>query len=133
VKKNDKTFLKIILGMVILGLLLFLFLFLNNYQILVFPRVKPILNVPPGLSGECGIENCHGLAITCGPNVAEACTFQYEIGDKCRSYASCQVVDGKCQLVKKPEFEVCKSCVEKCQKKYPDDVVKISECEAECP
>ncbi|VVB75045.1 Uncharacterised protein [Candidatus Tiddalikarchaeum anstoanum] len=26
---------------------------------------------------KCGIENCHGLDITCGPNIPEVCTTLY--------------------------------------------------------
>jgi len=30
---------------------------------------------------KCGIENCHGLDITCGSDVPDACTEIYMIGD----------------------------------------------------
>ena len=61
----------------------------------------------------CGIENCHGLNITCGTNIAKVCTENYAIGDGCRRYASCEIIGGKCQLAKSEKFDTCKSCIEK--------------------
>ena len=49
---------------------------------------------------KCGIENCHGLNITCGPNIPEVCTENYMLGDCCRRYASCEIIEGECKLVK---------------------------------
>ncbi|MCK4781756.1 hypothetical protein KAS79_02400 [Candidatus Parcubacteria bacterium] len=81
---------------------------------------------------KCGIENCHGLDITCGPNVPKQCTMMYMLGDRCRQYVSCEIIEGRCQLVKKVEFEECKFCVEKCLEDYKNDVVEIHRCESEC-
>lgn len=64
---------------------------------------------------KCGLENCHGLELSCGPNAPEVCTEVYQLGDFCRQYASCQVVDGECQLDISAEFDLCKACVEDCQ------------------
>ena len=80
---------------------------------------------------KCGIENCHGLDVTCGPQVPEVCTEMYGLGDFCRSYARCEIINGKCEIVKNPQFESCRACVQKCSKdnSYPP---KVFECEAEC-
>ena len=83
-------------------------------------------------SDKCGIENCHGLDITCGPNVAEICTEIYMAGDNCRQFASCQVADGQCKLVRSAKFESCKACVEKCGVDYKDDQIKFFQCENKC-
>jgi hypothetical protein len=29
---------------------------------------------------KCGLEQCHGLELTCGPNVPEMCTKEYKLG-----------------------------------------------------
>lgn len=65
---------------------------------------------------KCGIESCHGLDITCGPDVPEVCTEEYRLGDFCRQYADCEVLDGNCQLVESDRFGQCKSCVDECSK-----------------
>jgi len=100
---------------------------------------EPPIVPEPGVTGEptavadenCGIENCHGLEISCGPNVAEICTMEYEIGDKCRQFARCGFVDGKCQVLSSVEFEACKACVEKCISDFGDSEA-VLECEANC-
>ena len=86
----------------------------------------------PPVSGECGIENCHGLDIVCGPNPAEMCTMIYQLGDKCRQFARCGVIDGVCQQIENPQFTACKSCVQQCEQDFPSDPVKAFECESAC-
>ncbi|MFH1126888.1 MAG: hypothetical protein V1718_02145 [archaeon] len=81
----------------------------------------------------CGIENCHGTDITCGPDVPDACTMEYAFGDRCRQYAICTMIDGECRLLKNEKFDACKSCAEKCETKYKDDISKTFECESTCP
>jgi hypothetical protein len=90
--------------------------------------------IKPTSEGEqkCGIENCHGLDISCGPNVPDFCTFIYKLGDGCRRYARCQVINGRCQLVKDKKFDQCKSCVEKCWQDFKDETIKMSQCESGC-
>lgn len=80
----------------------------------------------------CGIENCHGFKIPCGPNVPEICSEIYMHGDFCRQYVKCEVINGVCQLVKSEKFEKCKSCVEKCSEDFKDKFLKLSECESKC-
>ena len=80
----------------------------------------------------CGIENCHGLEIICGPNPAEICTLIYEIGDNCRKYAECQIQDGLCQQIENPQFTKCKTCVEDCLERYKDEQTELFECERQC-
>lgn len=83
-------------------------------------------------SGKCGIENCHGLDISCGPNIAQICDEMFMVGDQCRKYVSCQTKDGECQLISSSEFDGCKSCVEECKNLYKDDGVNLFECAGKC-
>ena len=80
-------------------------------------------------NAKCGIENCHGLDITCGKNAPEICTAMYRLGDFCRQYAKCEIINGQCQLAGNKEFNKCKECVEKCEKFEAQDSF---ECESEC-
>jgi hypothetical protein len=126
--KNKKIICGVFL-LVVVGVSIFIW---NNYQIQVQERpIKPI-KLPPQISGKCGIEQCHGLDITCGPNVPEMCDTMYQVADDCRQYARCEKVDGKCQLVKEPEFDQCRLCIERCAKVFKDDVLTASQCESEC-
>ena len=78
---------------------------------------------------ECGMENCHGLDISCGQNIPEVCTEEYQLGDFCRRFAVCNVVNGQCQLNEDELFGQCKACADSC-KGLPFQ--KIFECESEC-
>jgi len=80
----------------------------------------------------CERENCHGLDIKCGPNPAQVCTMEYQLGDKCLQYAKCGVVDGTCQQISDPQFDACKSCVQKCQNDFGNDQIKMFDCENNC-
>ncbi len=80
----------------------------------------------------CGIENCHGLDIVCGRNPAKMCTEMYQLGDRCRQFAACEVVSGACKRVDTSQFTSCKNCVEKCQKNFPTDPEKAFACENTC-
>lgn len=123
----------LIYGIIALIFLVVLFLFIwNNYQIQFQERQGKPIKLPPQISGECGMENCHGLDITCGPNIPEVCDKMYAAGDNCRQFASCQTINGQCKLEKTPKFDSCKSCVEKCEQDSQDDPIKFFECESEC-
>jgi hypothetical protein len=90
-----------------------------------------LLGYPIIYSAEkCGVENCHGLDVKCGSNVPQACTEIYMAGDRCRQYASCKIVSGKCSLVAGKEFSDCKTCVETCMEK--NDSIEIFSCESRC-
>lgn len=93
------------------------------------PTPKPKPSPKPE---KCGLENCHGLELSCGPNVPDVCTSLYQLGDNCRKYARCEVVNNQCQLTTQPQFTECKSCVEKCLADFPEDPVKTSACEGQC-
>src|SRR4030042_2460462 len=113
-----------------IGVLVILSIFVwNNYQIQFQERPNESINLPPQILGKCGIENCHGLDITCGPNIPDACTLIYKSGDICRQFASCITISGRCQLEKSIKFEDCKSCVEECGLDNQDDGIKSLECE----
>lgn len=92
--------------------------------------VSPGNPAPPPDPAPCGITSCHGLELACGANAPEVCDLSYRLGDKCRQYARCDVSGGTCTLVKDPEFEVCKTCVEQCE--IHSDPSKAFECEAKC-
>ena len=119
-KRNNLIYTTIIA----LLLIIVAIFFWNNYKILIQKRLdKPI---------ECGIENCHGLDITCGSNVPEACTEIYQLGDNCRRFVNCQIINDSCELGKSPKFDSCKSCVTKCEQDYPNNPNKLFECESVC-
>jgi hypothetical protein len=113
-------------------LLVSVVVFWNLYQVKIQKRSEDPAKLPFTPSGECGIENCHGLDISCGPNIPDVCTMIYEQGDNCRQFADCQIIDGQCSLKESLRFENCKSCVEKCEKDFKDDQVKFFECESRC-
>jgi hypothetical protein len=80
----------------------------------------------------CGIQNCHGMEISCGPNIVEMCTMEYTLGDKCRNLASCQNINGTCTVVKQEGYSTCVSCVEQCNRTAGGDPTKAYECESRC-
>ena len=80
----------------------------------------------------CEVQNCHGMEISCGPNPAEICTDLYQLGDKCRSLASCRYINNSCTVVAQPGYTNCISCVEQCNKTAGGDPVKAFECESRC-
>jgi hypothetical protein len=95
------------------------------------PGNTPGIVTPSGSS--CGLTTCHGLELACGPDAPDVCTMEYRLGDKCRQYARCEVIAGECTLVTDPEFETCKSCVERCEAtgdRY--DPTAAFDCEAKC-
>src|SRR3989344_7677156 len=86
---------------------------LLSLQVISFqPSINDIK--PPSVSTKCGIQECHGLDVTCGANVPDACTELYALGDRCRKYLSCVRDSSGCNLVKTLDFEKCRQCVEKC-------------------
>ena len=88
--------------------------------------VKP--GSPIGENG-CGISNCHGAEITCGDPV-EMCTEEYQLGDFCRGFGSCEVKDGNCLVAASPEYTGCVSCAEECNK--ISDPREAFACETKC-
>jgi hypothetical protein len=93
------------------------------------PGVTVLPEEPEPVTEKCGIEICHGLDISCGPNVPELCTEQYQLGDFCRQFAICEIINGTCQMVPNNKFKQCRSCVEKCEDLGGEPAF---ECEAEC-
>jgi len=123
----------LIYGIIALLFLVVLSFFIwNNYQIQVQEKFDKPIKLPPQISKECGMQNCHGLDITCGPNVPQICDMMYVAGDNCRQFARCQVIDGQCKLEKVLKFDSCKLCVEKCEFDYKNDQIKFFECEGGC-
>ncbi len=127
--KNKNLIYGFIAFLFLVGLFLF---FRNNYQIQVQERPGEPIKLLPQISGKCGIESCHGLDISCGPNIPEVCSMMYAAGDNCRQFVSCRLTNGQCKLEKSPRFDSCKSCVEKCEQDFQGDQVKFFECESEC-
>jgi hypothetical protein len=103
------------------------------------PDTQPLPpgTIPSGSPGtsSCGFTSCHGLDLACGTNAPEVCDMSYRVGDKCRQYAHCSSgSDGTCTLVTTPEFDSCKSCVERCEaiKSSTTDPAMVFECESKC-
>lgn len=82
--------------------------------------------------GNCALETCHGLEISCGPNPAGICTAMYQIGDNCLQYARCGIQNGKCLQIENAQFTKCKSCVLKCMNDHNNDNSNRFECESKC-
>jgi hypothetical protein len=80
----------------------------------------------------CGIENCHGYTVQCGPNVATACPNDIDAGDRCRKYATCQVVSGTCQAVKDTKYDKCGACVKQCESTYYNNPNQLNDCADRC-
>ncbi len=80
----------------------------------------------------CGIENCHGYVIECGPDVAEMCAAFYQAGDRCREHATCETIDSRCQVRTTPEYDECVECVQECLERYKGDPQEALECESRC-
>ena len=80
----------------------------------------------------CVRENCHGLDIKCGLNVAEMCTMEHQLGDKCLRYVNCGVINGECRQIPSAAFETCKECAQKCQSDFANDPMKMFDCESNC-
>jgi hypothetical protein len=95
------------------------------------PCLAPSIPCQSNTIEKCGIENCHGLDIECGEPV-QMCTAMYQLGDKCREFAKCGKVNGKCQQIENSEFTSCKSCALKCEKDFPNDAEKALDCESMC-
>jgi hypothetical protein len=80
----------------------------------------------------CGVENCHGTNISCGDDVPQACTAEYQLGDRCRSHVECRFENGTCAAVAGPAYEPCLACVRNCSINYPGDPARLFECEGRC-
>jgi len=90
--------------------------------------------VPPSdnqIAETCEVANCHGLEIECGKPI-EMCTMIYQLGDRCRQYAKCGMVNGNCRQIENTEFNTCKSCAQKCEKEFSGDPDKAISCESKC-
>jgi len=127
--KNKNLIYGIVALLFLAGLSLFI---LNNYQIQIQAKPNKPIELPLQISGDCGIQNCHGLDIVCGPNAPQVCTMLYAAGDNCRQFASCQTLAGQCELAKTSKFDSCKSCVEKCKQDFQSDQIKFFGCESKC-
>jgi len=82
----------------------------------------------------CAIENSHGLTVKCGPNPApvNAMDNTKDPGDRCRQYASCQVVSGSCQLVTETKYTTCASCIKQCESSYYNNPNMMDDCAEKC-
>jgi hypothetical protein len=86
----------------------------------------------PGASS-CGFTTCHGSDLACSTSAPQICTAMYQIGDKCRQYASCDTGGGGCTLVtSNPKFVNCKACAERCQIQAGPDSLAAMTCEEKC-
>jgi len=126
---NNNLWYALLAGALVLVAVIF---FWNNYQVQIQTRIDKPIEIPKTDQAQCGIENCYGLDITCGPNIPEACTMLYMAGDNCRQFAVCAVMDGQCRQVISTKFNDCKNCVQKCEQNFKNDQIKFFECESGC-
>ena len=98
------------------------------------PTTLPVTVTPGNTSSpDCGLTPCHGLDITCGPDIPDICTAVYQLGDKCRQFAHCDIdSNGTCLIVTTQEFDTCKSCVQACLNESRHDPAKSFACEEKC-
>lgn len=87
------------------------------------------------VNNSCEMSNCHGLDVKCGINSPLMCTMEYQIGDNCRKFATCEKNGSICELKESPEFVQCKMCVENCIKKYKSSyqIAEQFSCADNCP
>ncbi|GIW63028.1 MAG: hypothetical protein KatS3mg090_0854 [Patescibacteria group bacterium] len=123
----NKNQLKFILPFVVFAILAILLLFGSRLQYDYNPDDQ--INQT---DSACYIANCHGLEIECGPQKAEICTMEYAVGDACRKYAECAVVNNNCQPNYNDKFNACKSCVLDCKQKYEGNPDQLLNCETTC-
>lgn len=89
---------------------------------------KPFIPGPE----KCGLQECHGADLTCGSEPVEMCTAIFEVGDTCRRFAGCEVVNGNCRLAANPKFSQCQSCIKNCERRFPTDSQRLFECAGVC-
>lgn len=82
--------------------------------------------------GKCDVQECHGVNLTCGRNVPDACTEMYQVGDGCRNFFACTVRKGSCVAAENPRFDICKSCITECEKKHGQDAEAVFQCDSQC-
>ena len=116
----------LIIGVIALWIIVLVFLIVR----FLGERISPTGTGSTHTGITCGIQECHGLDVSCGKNIPEACTMEYRFWDRCRRFLSCST-SPQCTLIQSPEFTACKSCVEACEK-YKDDVGAYFSCEASC-
>jgi len=85
----------------------------------------------------CGIENCHGIPLQCGANVAASCSSNnvaedLYASDQCRKYASCQIVGSTCQAVTDSKYDKCVSCIKNCENSFPNNQNQLIDCSQSC-
>lgn len=107
-------------------------LFLLIIVLLVFSHTVFALEKSNNSQPHCGIENCHGLDISCGRDVPKECTAIYKFGDRCRQYAKCGIINGECMFLESEEFKECKLCIQKCQETFKNDMPAGFGCESQC-
>lgn len=79
------------------------------------------------LLNECVVTNCHGADVTCGIGEPSICTEEYVIGDQCRSYATCEINNGSCEIKKESKYDRCINCIAECQKLPINDAFSCDE------
>jgi hypothetical protein len=95
--------------------------------------LPPTATVTTPVLSACGPTSCHGIDLACGTNAPQVCTQEYQPGDKCRQYAQCTSgSDGSCTLVTSPQFNSCKTCVQKCELRAGADNLAAASCEEQC-
>jgi len=76
---------------------------------------------------KCGVEQCHGLELTCGSDVPDACTEIYMLGDFCRQYfPGCEIKNGECTKISNSTadqlFSKCKYYIGICERTSDSEI-----------
>lgn len=128
-------YLFVITGVLVLAALLATGCTQTAQQQVVVTTAPPTTTETPTVAptdAVCGVENCHGYTVQCGPNIASACPSDLDAGDRCRKYATCQVVSGTCQLVKDTKYDKCGACVKQCETTYYNNPNQLDDCADRC-
>lgn len=81
------------------------------------------------VDGKCGIEQCHGLDLSCGSDIPDMCTAEYRLGDFCRQYVTCEIKEQYCVKVEDDLFSQCRSCIKACDQQNQQEAF---DCESLC-
>lgn len=84
----------------------------------------------------CEIDNCNGLSFSCGADAPTDCDeTKYELGDYCRQFINCEILEGECQYIENEDFNNCLDCVLACEEAAYEaggDYDIMYECESAC-
>jgi hypothetical protein len=78
----------------------------------------------------CELNKCGGYNLSCVMiSQPMNCLAVHAPGNVCRKFVSCEIVDGVCQTIKKPEYDDCVDCFMKCE---DYDKISWNNCTSNC-